>query len=268
MSPKLALLPAALALALHLAACGTLEEDPLLRLSATESLEKGTELLKEEKYARARPYFIHAFEVEPNSVNGRQALLLAADTFFLDGGQTNHLQAEAKYRDFINRFPTSDRAAYAQFQIGNSLAENMERPDRDQANTRKALEAYREVLRLYPTSAYAAQAREQIQRVRDNLAEHEFMVAHFYLRFGLPRATVSRLEGLLDEYPEYQEKDKALFFLGRAYARLEQLEDSQSTFRRLRSQYPESPYVKELPREKAAVEEAGGTQQGGEEEGP
>ena len=107
-------------------------EDPILRLSAEESLAQGKELLTKEKWDRARPYFTHAFEVEPNSAIGREALLLAADTYYLSGGSTNFVQAEAKYRDFLNRFPTSDQAAYVQFQIANSLAKRMEKPDRDQ----------------------------------------------------------------------------------------------------------------------------------------
>ena len=94
--------------------------------------------------------------MEPNSTIGRESLLLAADTYYLQGNNANYIQAEAKYRDFLNRFPTSEQSAYVQFQIANSLAKRMERPDRDQAVTRKALEAYQDLIRLYPTSEYAA----------------------------------------------------------------------------------------------------------------
>ena len=129
------------AVALALAGCrGSAPQDPVLRLSAEESLAQGKDLLAREKYAAARPYFTHAFEVEPNSAIGREALLLAADTYYLQGGSTNYVQAEAKYRDFLNRFPTSEQAAYVQFQIANSLAKRMEKPDRDQSVTRKAFE--------------------------------------------------------------------------------------------------------------------------------
>src|ERR687889_322603 len=127
------------------------KEDPILRLSATEALAQGKELMAKQKYERARPFFTHAFEVEPNSAIGRESLLLAADTYYLEGGTTNYVQAEAKYRDFLNRFPTSEQAAYVQFQIANSLAKRMEKPDRDQTTTRKALEAYEDLVRLYPT---------------------------------------------------------------------------------------------------------------------
>jgi outer membrane protein assembly factor BamD len=223
------------------------KEDPLLALSAAESLAQGKELMAAEKYGRARPLLVHAFEVEPNSVTGREALLLAADTYTLEGGRSNLVQAEAKYRDFLNRFPTSDRAAYAQLQIAGALAQRMERPDRDQTTARQALEAYEELLRLYPTSEYAAEAREAMRRVRDNLAEHEYLVGHFYLRYGLPAAAIGRLEHLLEDFPEYGGKAKTLYFLAQAYTSAKRPEEAEVAYGRLRRQFPDSPYVQDIP---------------------
>jgi outer membrane protein assembly factor BamD len=258
-SQRISLLPllAALlgALALFCAGCksGT-KVDPILQLSAEEALAQGKALLAKEKYAKARPYFTHAFEVEPNSATGREALLLAADTYYLEGGSTNYIQAEAKYRDYLNRFPTSDQAAYVQFQIANSLAKRMERPDRDQAVTRKAFEAYEDLIRLYPTSEYAAQAQEQVEAVRGNLAEHEFQVGRFYMRYGSPRAAVDRFEYLLKAYPRYAARDKVMYYLGLAYTQSSNPEEAEKAFERLKKEYPQSPYVAELP----AAKKAGG----------
>lgn len=226
-------------------------EDPLLQLSAEESLAMGKELLAKQKYARARPYFTHAFEVEPNSAIGREGLLLAADTYYQEGGTTNYVQAEAKYRDFLNRFPTSEQAPYVQFQIANSLAKRMEKPDRDQTVTRKALEAYRELMRLYPTSEYAAQAQEQIGLVLNNLAEHEFAVGRFYLRYGIGAGAVQRFETLLSEYPQYPDRDKVIYHLGLAYELMGKAEDAQKTFDRLRAEHPQSPFLAEIPQRRA-----------------
>jgi outer membrane protein assembly factor BamD len=226
-------------------------EDPLLKLSAEESLAQGKALLANQKYAKARPYFTHAFEVEPNSPIGREGLLLAADTYYQEGGTTNYVQAEAKYRDYLNRFPTSEQAAYVQFQIANSLAKRMEKPDRDQTVTRKALQAYQELARLYPTSEYAAQAREQINLVRNNLAEHEFQVGRFYLRYGLPVAAAQRFEILLRDYPQYPERDKAMYNLGLAYEKSDKPEEAKKTFDQLRSEFPQSPFLAEIPEKRA-----------------
>jgi len=237
---------------LAVAACGSgIKDDPIMRMSAQEALTEGKKLLEQEKYSKARKYLTHAFEVEPNSRSGREALLLVADTYFLQGGRLNYIEAESKYRDFLNRFPTSDQAAYAQFQYANSLAKRIGRPDRDLSSTLKAYEAYEELMRLYPTSEYAEQAQEQMAIVEENLAEHEFIVGRFYFRYGNFLGAMERFEYLLDHYPDYSEKDKVLFYLGRAYRHGRSREfrlKARNTFDRLRENYPESEYLSEIPK--------------------
>ncbi len=232
-----------------LSCAGGPKTDPLLRMSATEALAQGKQLMAKKKYGRAAPYFSHAFEVEPNSVNGREGLLLSADALFMAGGDPDYIKAEAKYRDFQNRFPTSDRAAYVQYQIANCLSKRMGKPDRDQTSARKALAAYDQLEQLFPDSEYASEAKEQIRLVKDNLAEHEFMVARFYLRYGLPKASVSRLEYLMQHYPGYSHMDKVLYYLGLAYKRNREPKRAESTFEKLRNEFPKSPFISDLPKQ-------------------
>jgi outer membrane protein assembly factor BamD len=230
------------------AGCGSAKkDDPILRLSAAESLVEGKRLFERERFAAARPYFAHAFEVEPNSAAGREALLLVADTLFLEGGSTNLIQAEAKYRDFMNRFPTSDKGPYVQSQIAAALGRRIERPDRDQAATVKALEAYRDLIRLYPTSPFADAARGEIAKVEDRLAEHEYMVGRFYLRYRLPPAAIGRFEKLLEDYPGYSGRDRTLYHLGVAYRAARRADDAQATFSKLREQFPDSEWTAKIP---------------------
>lgn len=246
-----ALLLAALALGPLAAGCKSgLAGDPILRLSAAEALAEGKTLMAAEKYARARRYLSHAFEVEPNSLSGREALLLLADSYYLDGGAVNYVQAEAKYRDFLNRFPTSEQAAYAQFQAANSLAGRMEKPDRDQSATEDALAAYQELIRLYPTSEYVAAAREKIGEVRERLAEHEYVIGHFYFRRGLQVAAIERFEYLLETFPDYDQRDKVLYHLARAYERSRDPAHAvkvPDVYRRLRREHPKSPWLDDIP---------------------
>jgi outer membrane protein assembly factor BamD len=242
------LLATVLLIALVAGACHSgPREDPLLQLSAEESLAKGKELLAKQKYGKARPYFTHAFEVEPNSSVGREGLLLAADTYYQEGGSANYVQAEAKYRDFLNRFPTSAQASYVQFQIANSLAKRMERADRDQTVTRKAVDAYQDLLRLYPTSEYAPQATEQMSVVKNNLADHEWRIGSFYLRYGVANAAALRFQYLLDHYPEYRARDKVIYYLGVAYQKSGKEDEAKKAFDRLRNEFPQSPFLREIP---------------------
>ncbi len=243
---------AATALLILLAALGAAcrsgqDVDPILRLSAEESLAEGKRLMQEDKYAKARPYLSHAFEVAPNSPEGREALLLVADAYFRQGGVENFVQAESRYRDYLNRFPTSEQAAYAQFQIANSLAERAAPPDRDQSPTREAVQAYEDLLRLYPTSPHAEEAQRKLLEVRNRLAAHEWHVGRFYFRRHLYGAAVDRFELILQRYPGYPGLDEVLYLLGRAYERLEQPDKARETFDRLRSDHPESQFIAEIP---------------------
>ncbi len=231
------------------AGCGGKRDDPILRLSAAEALEIGKQLLEQKKYYKARQHLTHAFEVEPNSRSGREALLLAADAYFLHGGPDNYIKCEAKYRDFLNRFPTSDKADYAQFRVAQCLGRRVEKPDRDQKVTREALNAYEELLRLYPTSPYIAEAREDMQVITDRLAAHELVIGSFYSTFygtGICQATIERLKDVGEDYPSFSQMDAVHYYLGMAYRRCRRGDDADREFEALRRDYPDSPYVSKM----------------------
>lgn len=234
---------------LVLAGCSGPKEDPIARLSPEEAFSEGQRWLAAEKYDRAQEYFGHAFQTAPNSEIGREALILEADALFLAGGDDNYVKSEAKYRDFLNRFPTSPRGDYAQYQVARSFEERMRRADRDQTPTRQAQAAYADLLQLFPTSEWVGEAEEGIDRTRASLAEHEYLVGRFSLRRGFLPAAVARFETLLESYPEYPEIDRVLFDLGRAYQRQDDLDNARRVFERLASDYPDSPHVAKIPRE-------------------
>lgn len=236
---------------LPLAGCASgVEDDPVLQLSADEAFAEGKALMDAEKYTKSRNYLTHAFELEPNSRQGREALLMVADSYYQDGGLGNWIQSEAKYRDYLNRFPTSDRAAYAQFQIANSLARRIQRADRDQTPTMNALAAYEELIRLYPTSQYAEEADEQMKVVEENLAAHELTVGRFNYRYQNYLGAINRLELLLENYPDFSRRDQALLLLGQSYSKGANAVfwvKAKDTFETLRAEYPDSKYTRQIP---------------------
>ena len=231
-----------------------IENDPILQLSADESLERGRELMEAGKYRPAVEYLAHAFEVAPNSASGREALLLSADALFLDGGVANFIKAQAKYTDFQNRFPTSDRSDYVQFQIANCLEKQTRKPDRDQTPTIDALKAYEELVRLYPTSEHVDEGQLQIVTLRQDMAEHEFIIGRYNMTRKLWPAAIRRFDGLLEQYPDYLETDKVLYFKGSAELRGAKCEEADQTFAQLRTEYPESKYVRQIPTKRKGCE--------------
>ena len=223
-------------------------EDPILLLSADEALSHGKTFLEQEKYFKARRHLVHAFEVEPNSRTGREALLLAADALYLQGGTDNYIKCEAKYRDFLNRFPTSDRADYAQFKVAACLAARSERPDRDQKMTHAAMNSLEELLRLYPTSEYVSEGKQQLRELSDQLAAHELIVGKFYNRYGgigICPAAIARLEYLQENYPKYMGMDEVLVEIALAYQRCNQPDRAAESLQDLRRRFPESPFLED-----------------------
>ncbi len=246
---------AMLAAGLAVAGCFSgLDDDPILQLSAEEALEEGKRLLETEEYRKARPYLIHAFEVLPNSVVGREGLLLAADALFEQGGFGNYVKAQGRYRDFLNRFPTSDRSAYAQYRVAMSMARRMERPDRDMSLSVDALKALEDVRRLYPTSEYSELAAAEIIEVKNHLARHELLVGRFYRRykrFGTAPAAIVRLEGIIENYPDFPEMDSVYLQLCQIYNTASDAENRRKAVEycdRLKEEYPASAHIKKIPK--------------------
>src|SRR5205823_11453365 len=128
-----------------------------------------------------RQYYQYVYESFPSDPLGRRALLRVADTYYEQGSAVNLVEAQYKYRDFINRYPGSDRADYAMLQIGMCSYKQMERPDRDQQKTREALEKFNDAIKTFPRSALRADMDKRQQDVLDRLAKHDHIIAGYYI---------------------------------------------------------------------------------------
>ena len=84
-----------------------------LNLTKEQIFAKGEEQFERRKWQRARNDFSHVYENYPNDPLGRRSLLRVADTYYEQGDPINLVEAQYKYRDFINRFPGSENADYA-----------------------------------------------------------------------------------------------------------------------------------------------------------
>lgn len=223
--------------------------DPeFLNLSKEQIFQRGEELFEDRKWMRARTHFSHVYENFPNDPLGRRSLLRVADTYFQQGDPVSLVEAQYKYRDFLNRYPGSESADYAMLQIAMVSYKQMERPDRDQQRTREAVEKFEDVIRTYPRSALRPEAEAKLVEARDRLAKHEHIVARFYAKRGSWNAAVQRLNYLIDTYPAYSERDAAFFELGNALAELGREGEARLYFERVLSEFPQSDYAERAKR--------------------
>src|SRR5205823_14495509 len=77
--------------------------------------EKGKALLAKKRYDLGRKYLNFVFETYPNDTQGREALLLVADSYFRQGGSASYTEARFRYRDYLNRYPRAPQRDYARY---------------------------------------------------------------------------------------------------------------------------------------------------------
>lgn len=218
-------------------------EPEFLNLTKEQIFKKGEDLYANRKWQRARTYYQHIYENYPNDPLGRRSLLRMADTYYNQGDAVNLVEAQYKYRDFINRYPGSDNADYAMLQIAMVAYKQMDKPDRDQQKTREAVEKFNDMVRAYPRSALRPEAEKHLAEATDRLAKHEHLVARFYMKRKSWISAVQRLNYLVDTYPSYSDRAGVFYDLGTSLAALGRKGEARLYFERVLSEFPKSPYA-------------------------
>ena len=206
--------------------------------------EKGKGLFDKKKFDQGRKYLNFVFETYPNEKEGRQALLLVADSYFRQGGATGYTEARFRYRDYLNRYPGAPQRDYARYQFALCYDKEHEKSDRDQTSTREALQQYRVLLQEFPNSTYVTVALERIRRLTDALADHEFGVGYFYIRKGAPGAALGRFTAIEQRFPDYAAKDRLFYYEAEALRRLGRAEEASRYYSRVIEEFPASEFAK------------------------
>jgi outer membrane protein assembly factor BamD len=231
--------------------------DPeLLKLTKEQVFQRGEDQFAKKKWAKARSYYMHVYENFPNDPLGRRSLLRIADAYYEQGDAANLVEAQYKYRDFINRYPGSDRADYAMLQIAMCSYKQMERPDRDQQKTREAAEKFRDMLTAFPKSPLRGEADKRYQDVLDRLAKHDHLIARFYIKRGSYNAAIGRLNGIVDQYPNYNERAGVFFDLGTALNAAGRTAEARLYFERVIAEFPSSDYASRAKRKLGTLKAA------------
>jgi len=206
--------------------------------------DKGKALIAKKKYDQGRKYLNFVFETYPNDPQGRDALMLVADSYFRQNTPTGYTEARFRYRDYLNRYPGAPRRDYARYQFALCYDKEHAKADRDQASTREAIDQYDALLREFPNSIYASQVRDRITKLVDVLAEHEFLVGYFYMRKGDPAAALARFAALEERFPQYGGRDKLFFYSARVLQRLGRNQEAERYLARLIAEFPASDFAK------------------------
>ncbi len=220
-----------------------IEVDPEIASNDEALFKMGEQFIDKDK-EKGRLYLRQVIDSFPKSFYAQRAKLAIADSYFKEGDEANMIIAASEYREFINLFPYSPSAAYAQYQIAMTAFKKILKPGRDPTKTFQALAEFRIVLTKYPLSEEANLAREKIIQCEERLAKHTLAIATHYYKVRAYKASISRLTEILTQYPNFSKMDKVYYYLADAHFKSGLTKESLPYFLKLVSDYPESKDAK------------------------
>ena len=136
---------------------GTLEPDKFL-------YERGTENLDKKRWLVAREYFRQLIDSYPQSPYRADAKLGLGDTYLGEKSAESFVLAANEFREFLNFYPTHERAHYAQYKLAMTHFHQMRAPMRDQTETRDAIRELQAYVSRYSDKPLIGEAQREAAR--------------------------------------------------------------------------------------------------------
>jgi len=233
-------------LALGPLGCGSGEADLAILASNSDQViwEAGQKAYGKKQWESARQHFRRIIDAFPQSQYAPEARVALGDAYFNEAGDANYILAVSAYRDFVTLYPSHPKADYAQYQTAECYFRRRHGADRDQTPTSEALAEYDRLLEAYPRSQWVDPAKERIRVCRQSLARAEFMAGFFYQRTRKAcRSAIPRYEGLIADYPDFDDIDEVLFRLGECLVSQGRSAEALPHLQRLVDSYPGSTWL-------------------------
>ncbi len=236
-----------LALAILLAACGTIEKDPTAKWDADRLYNEARTQLQDGNWGKARELYEKLEARYPFGRYAQQAQIEIAYCYFKEGEPADAISATDR---FLKLNPTNSNTDYVYYLRG--LVNFIDPPtimgplihyrvsERDPKALRESYEAFKELVARFPASRYSADAALRINFLRDVLADHEVRVADYYYRRGAYLAAIGRAQAAIRDYRDSPVIERALALMARSYGQLGMKDLRDSAERVLRANYPNS----------------------------
>jgi len=215
---------------------GSLDPDKFL-------FERGTDNLNRKRWLVSREYFRQLIDSYPQSIYRADAKLGLGDTFLGERSAESYVMAQNEFREFLNFYPTHDRAHYAQFKLAMASFYQMRTAMRDQTETRDAIRELQVYVTRFPDKDLIDEARTKLREAKDRLADWDSGVALHYFRIKWYPGVVGRLVPLLASDPQYTRRDGVYYYLGESLLKINRPAEALPYFDRLVKEFEQSEYL-------------------------
>ncbi|MBO6716831.1 MAG: outer membrane protein assembly factor BamD [Rhizobiaceae bacterium] len=237
----------ALALApLVLAACGEKDIDLSTYVEDVEPADvlynQALANLNEGKVTEATRKFEAVDRQHPYSEFARKAMVMSTFTNYRQGKYPEAINSGRRY---VQLYPSTEDAPYAQYLVGLSYFRQIRDVTQDQGESRKTIEAMEELVQRWPDSEYVQDAQTKIRFARDQLAGKEMQVGRYYLERREYLSSIKRFRYVIENYSNTRHVEEALARLVEAYFAMGLASEAQTAASVLGHNYPESEWYKD-----------------------
>ena len=234
-----------------LGGCASDPDDETVGWSAQRLHSEAKDAIGNKDWPRAVRYLEKLEARYPYGRFAQQAQLEIAYAYWKDQERASAIAAVDR---FIKMYPNHQNADYAWYLKGLinfndqygmfSQLTTPDMSDRDPKSTRESFTAFKEVLARFPDSRYAPDAAARMRYLVNALASHEVHVARYYMKRGAYLAAANRAQYAIQHYAQAPALEEAVFVLVLAYDRLGMNDLRDSADRIMRTNFPESRYLK------------------------
>ncbi|MEJ2184035.1 MAG: outer membrane protein assembly factor BamD [Nitrospirota bacterium] len=220
-----------------------------------KDFEEANHLLSKKNYDEARSHFEDVKRRDTEMKYAPLAQLRIADSYVEE--EEPELAVD-EYQQFLDSYPSHKYAAYAQYQIGMAYYTQIKGPARGFGAAVRALGAFESLNRIYPRNPYRESVKFKIDRCRQVIADHEYMVGDFYYRQSAYSGAIGRLESLLRDFPAYNKAPEVLYRLAVSHKHLGEDQKAEQDLEMLKKRFPGHELIKKTEEALADIEKERG----------
>ena len=215
-----------------------------------KSFAKANELMDKEEYEEARTALLEIKNRDLTKKYAPMAQLRIADSYTKEAEPD---RAVEEYRKFLDIYPEHKYASYAQFQIAMIYFNQIEGPDRGYGGASKALEEFERLKRMFPRNPYRDLIEVRIEKCKNTIAEHEFLVGTFYYKKDSYSAAIKRFQGVLRKFPEFKKEAGVLYHLAMSHKKLGEKDKAEEYFKLLIEKHPKNSLIPQAKKELLSI---------------
>jgi outer membrane protein assembly factor BamD len=253
---------AAATLAAGLTGCGS-STPKMPDLGAADAdkylFDHGSSELAKRHWLAAREYFKRLVDSYPTSQYRQDGKLGIGDSYLGENSAESKVMAENEFREFLQFYPTSPRADYAQFNIAVSHYRQMLGAERDQTETNTTITQFNLFFERYPESKLTAQAETLYRNARDRFDDSEFTKGFFYYRVKYYPGALGRFLPIVHDDPEYTRRDQLFYYVAEAMHASNRNAEALPFYDRVVQEFKSSKYLQKSKDRIAEISKAKAT---------